>query len=118
MPVQDSDLLQTIETLVEQFGVRSVTDADDFRAILADWVDAEDAAQARLLVDAVRLGALDLLRHSISVAGSDPEIAVAQAAEFLQKYKLAAGADVRWDPCQPITYPINTRLMPPVPVPT
>ncbi|GAA4692549.1 hypothetical protein GCM10023349_04450 [Nocardioides conyzicola] len=27
-------------------------------------------------------------------------------------YDLAAGADVRWNPCQPITYRLNTHLMP------
>lgn len=87
MPAHDSELLQTVKTLVQRFGARIVSDADNFQATLADWVDESDTGRAGLLVDAVRTGALDQLQRSMSVAGSDPAVAVAQASQMLQRQR-------------------------------
>ena len=78
-----SSLHEAVKTLTQRFGTGIVSNADNFSAVLEDWAEEGDAAQAALLVDAVRYGALEQLQRVMAVPGSDATAAVNQAAEHM-----------------------------------
>jgi DNA-binding NarL/FixJ family response regulator len=102
------DVHVQLRSLGQALGPQIFDDADNLRAALDDFLDEGGVSpgEIRLIVDAVRYGALDRLRSAVGLGG-DPSAALTDAARLLARERGTADIDsARWA-CAMVGYAVG-----------